>query len=92
MTNYNKVFEEKQYREVTTRAAKYYQETAKSAAIPVIKTVIPDAKEYTYVTLQDPIVTQGGLEWSEQGKLGVVSHDSATIKLYSQMMHYLHRH
>jgi hypothetical protein len=87
MTNYNKVFEEKQYRAITARAAKYYQETAKSAAIPMIKTDVPDAKEYTYVTLQDPIVTQGGLEWSEQGKLGVVSHDSATIKLFSQMMH-----
>jgi len=87
MTNYNKVFEEKQYRSVTNKAAAYYQESAKSAAIPVIKTDVPDAKEYTYVQLQDPIVTQGGLEWSEQGKLGVVTHDSATIKLYSQMMH-----
>jgi hypothetical protein len=87
MTNYNKVFEEKQYRAITSRAAKYYQETAKMNWLPVIKTDVPDAMEYTYVNLQDPIVTQGGLEWSEQGKLGVVSHDSTTIKLYSQMMH-----
>ena len=87
MTNYNKVFEEKQYRSVTTRAAKYYQENAKSAPIPLIKTDVFDAKEYTYVPLGDPIVTQGGLEWSEQGKQAVVTHNSATIKLYSQMMH-----
>lgn len=87
MTNYNKVFEEKQYRAITARAAQYYRESGKSGDIPLIKTDVPDALEYTYVTLQDPIVTQGGLEWSEQGKLGVVSHDSATIKLYSQMMH-----
>lgn len=87
MTNYNAVFEEKQYRAITNKAARYYQESGKSGDIPLIKTDIPDALEYTYVTLQDPIVTQGGLEWSEQGKLGVVSHDSATIKLYSQMMH-----
>ena len=87
MTNYNKVFEERQYRSVTNKAAKLYQEKAKMNFLPVIKTDVPDAKEYTYVKLGDPIVTQGGLEWSEQGKLGVVTHDSATIKLYSQMMH-----
>ena len=89
MTNYNKVFEERQYRSVTTRAAKYFQEKAVTADIPLIKTDVFDAKEYTYVPLSDPIVTQGGLEWSEEGKIAAVVHNSATIKLYSQMMHIL---
>lgn len=87
MTNYNKVFEEKQYRAITTRAAKYYMESGKTGVIPKIKTDVPDAKEYTYVPLSEPIVSQGGLEWAEQGVKAVTLHNSATIKLYSNMMH-----
>ena len=87
MTNYNKVFEEKQYRAITAKAAKYYMESGKSGDIPLLKTNIPDAKEYTYVPLSEPIVSQGGLEWAEQGIRAVTVHNSATIKLYSNMMH-----
>ena len=87
MANYNKVFEEKQYRAITSRAAKYYQESAKTGDIPLIKTDVPDAKEYTYVPLSDPNVSIGGLEWSEQGKIATTVHNSATIDLFSHMMH-----
>ena len=87
MTNYNKVFEERQYRAITSKAAAYYQESAKSLDIPLIKTDVPDAKEYTYVPLSDPNVSIGGLEWAEQGKVATTVHNSATIDLASLMMH-----
>ena len=87
MANYNKVFEEKQYRAITSKAAKYYMESAKSIDVPLIKTDVPDAKEYTYVPLSDPNVSIGGLEWSEQGKRATTVHNSATIDLFSMMMH-----
>jgi hypothetical protein len=87
MTNYNKVFEERQYRAITTKAAAYYMESAKTSDVPLIKTDVPDAKEYTYVPLSDPNVSIGGLEWAEQGKVATTVHNSATIDLHSLMMH-----
>ena len=87
MANYNKVFEEKQYRAITSKAAKYYQESAISMDVPLIKADVPDAKEYTYVPLSDPNVSIGGLEWAEQGKIATTLHNSATIDLHSMMMH-----
>lgn len=86
MTNYNKVFEEKQYRSVTDKAAKYYQETAKSGVIPAITADVFDALEYTYVDLTDPQASHAGLDWYEKGRIADVIHEPTTYKLFSHMM------
>jgi len=87
MTNYNKVFEERQYRSVTSKAARYYQERAKMDVIPVIQTDVPDALEYTYVYLADPRSSHASLDWEDQGIVADVLHEPTTYDLYSQQMH-----
>jgi len=67
-TYYNAVFDEKQYRSVTKKAANYFLETAKSAAIPLIITEVPDAKQYTHVVFAEATGVTAGLEWEEQGR------------------------
>lgn len=83
MTNYNIVFEEKQYRAVAAKAAKYYQEKAKSIHIPLKQSDIPDALEYEWVSLTDPNASHGELEWSDVGRKGDVIHEPTTYKLCS---------
>ncbi len=65
---YNAVFDEKQYKSVTKKAADYYLESGKSSAIPLIQTNVPDAKEYTHVLFAEATGSQGGMEWVESGR------------------------
>jgi hypothetical protein len=87
MVDYNYVLAEKHYRSVPERAAKYYQETAKTTDIPTITPDIPDCKEYTWVSFTDPQAGHATLEWSGQGKIGDVMHTSTTYKLLGQELH-----
>ena len=83
MTSYNVVFDEKQYRAIADRAAKYYQEKAKSNIIPIITTDVFDAKEYTHIDLSDPKArTKAGVE-HRTGDFADVIHEPTTIDLYS---------
>jgi hypothetical protein len=83
MTNYNVVFDEKQYREVSKRAARYYQETAKTAVIPKIYTTEPDALEYVYTGLTNPKGSHGELDWTAGGRKADVIHEPTTYYLDS---------
>lgn len=88
MVTYNTVLEDRQYREVAKRAARYYQERAKMVDLPMIKTDIPDAEYYRWVRLTDPRIAAeedpaiinvgpatGGVEqWEEAGDLADVQH------------------
>jgi len=81
MTYYNAVFDEKQYRAVTKKAADMYLETAKSAVIPLIITDIPDAKQYTHVLFAEGTGTTSGLEWVAAGRKMNVRSNYATYEL-----------
>ncbi|MCP3685849.1 MAG: hypothetical protein GY861_24635 [bacterium] len=48
MTSYDIALRENQYRSVAKRIARYYQESAKGADIPVVLTDSPDMLEYRY--------------------------------------------
>lgn len=86
MTYYNVAFEEKQYRAVAGRAAKYYQDFATSSAIPLVQAEVPDAYEYRYVNFLDPFASYAGQEWSPSGPRGHVVHNYSDIDLYTQQM------
>jgi len=68
MTYYNAVFDQKQYRSVTKKAAKMYLATAVSAAIPLIITDVPDAKEYVHVIFNEATGVTAGLEFTDHGR------------------------
>lgn len=67
MVTYNTYLEEKQYRAIAAKAAKYYQEQDVTADIPVITTEKPDAREYRWTILTDPNVSRGMVDWSPTG-------------------------
>jgi len=85
MVTYNTVLEDRQYREVSQRAAKYYQQKAVMAELPLRKTTIPDALQYRWTRLTDPQIAgqdarnappaTGGVEqWEEEGDLADTQH------------------
>lgn len=82
MTNYNEVFDEKQYRSVNKKAAKMYVAQAVSAALPLIKTSIFDAYEYLHPKLAVPIGAQAGVDYIDSGKKMNVRHDHEVIELF----------
>lgn len=97
MTTYNTVFEDRQYREVAKRAARYWQERAKMVDLPLIKTTIPDAREYRHTRLTNPMIAgqdarhvppaTGGVEqWEEEGDLADTQHGFDDFKLGSIQM------
>ena len=86
MTYYNVAFEEKQYRAVANRAAKYFQDRCDSSIIPLIVSDVPDAYEYRYVNLLDPHASSAGLEWSAHGQKGTVVHNYSDYELYTQQL------
>lgn len=86
MTYYNVAFEEKQYRAVASRAAKYYQDRCDSSVIPLVVADVPDAYEYRYTNLLDPHASSGGHEWSAHGQKGTVIHNYSDIELYTQQL------
>jgi len=86
MTYYNVAFEEKQYRAIAQRAAKYYQDYCPSSMIPLIQADVPDAYEYRYVNLLDPHASYAGHEWSATGMRGTVVHNYTDIDLFTQQL------
>ena len=86
MVTYNTVLEDRQYREVSKRAAKYWLERAKMVDLPLRVTDIPNVKQYRWTRLTKPYiaaedtvadVATGGQvaeEWDEEGDLGDVQH------------------
>ena len=81
MTNYNKVFDEKQYRSVNKKAALYYLERAKSAVLPLIVTDVPDAKEYVHPYFAEASGVTAGIEWDDNKRKMSVRHTYETYKL-----------
>jgi len=67
MANYNKVFDQKQYLSVANKAAEYFLERGKSQHIPLIVCDVPDAKQYTYISFNEPRGTESGIEWVSSG-------------------------
>ena len=87
MTNYQQVFKQAQYQAVSDRAAKYYQERAKSFPIPVITTPQPDMMEYRHVDFLDPTASYASLEYPEEGKKADTIHEYTDITLFAQNCH-----
>lgn len=67
MVTYNTYLEEKQYRAIAAKAAKYYQEMDITADIPRIDAPVPDAREYRWTVLTNPNVSRGVYDWSPTG-------------------------
>lgn len=87
MTNYNTVLKQSQYQAVADRAAKYYQERAKSEKIPVVQTPEPDMMEYRHVDFLDPDASYASLEYPENGPQADVIHEYTDIQLFAQNCH-----
>ena len=68
MTYYNAVFDEKQYRAVTKKAALKFLDKAVTASIPLIISDVPDGKEYVHVVFAEATGVSSGIEWVEEGK------------------------
>lgn len=102
MVTYNTVLEDRQYRSVSKRAARYYQERAKMVDLPLIQTDIPNQKEYRWVSLTDPKIAGGedpdvinvgppgggqvAEEWDEDADLADIQHKYTDYKLGSVQM------
>jgi len=99
MVTYNTVLEDRQYREVAKKAARFYQERAKMVDLPLRKAEIPDAESYRWTQLTDPriagenqdIATGGVSEWEEEGDLADIQHgftdyDLAGIQMNLKIM------
>lgn len=87
MTNYNTVLKQSQYQAVSDRAAKYYQERAKSASIPVVTTKTPDMEEYRHVDFLDPYASYGSMGYPEDGPQAETVHEYTDIQLFAQNCH-----
>lgn len=85
-TYYNIAFEEKQYRSIANKAAKYYQESGKSGVLPLITADVPDAYEYRYTNLLDPFASSAGSDWSATGRKGSAISNYLDIDLFTQQM------
>lgn len=84
MTTYNMVFKQAQYQGVSDRAAKYYEERAKSFPLPVVQNPVPDAYEYRHV---DFLQTQGStasLDYTEEGRAADTIHEYTDIVCFAQ--------
>lgn len=82
MTNYNAVFDEKQYRSVNKKAAKYYLETAKSSVLPLIPTDEWDAYEYLHPVFDEATGARAGVDYMDEGRKMNVRHDYSVIDLF----------
>jgi len=87
MTNYQQAFKQAQYQGVSDKAAKYYQETAKSYQIPVVESPVPDAYEYRHLDLLDPKASYSSLDYPEEGQAASTIHSYTDIQLFAQNMH-----
>ena len=82
MTNYNEVFDEKQYREVNLRAALKYLDLNVSAAFPLLSTKIFDAYEYLHPILDEATGARSGVDYTDTGKKMNVRHNHEVIELF----------
>ena len=84
MTYYNVAFEEKQYRAIANRAAKYYQDFCDISSLPLIVSPVADADEYRYTNLSDPYASWAGQSWSAGGAKGYAVHNYTDFELFTQ--------
>lgn len=85
---YNTVFEDRQYISVARRAAKYFEETAKSYAIPLLIADEPDALYYRHTLFTETKATQGIADkWSPQGEKAFTPHGYEDYYLGGKEMH-----
>jgi len=88
MTTYDTVFEDRQYFAIARRAAKYFEETAKSYPIPMILTDEPDALKYRHTLFLETHATQGIADkWSPQGEKAWTPHGYDDYYLGGKEMH-----
>ncbi|KKK51821.1 hypothetical protein LCGC14_3111120, partial [marine sediment metagenome] len=83
---YNTAFEQRQYKAISAKAAKFYLEKAGMAPLPLIPTPIKHVKQFRWTRLEKPYiaaedtvanVATGGHEaeeWSEDGPLADIQH------------------
>lgn len=86
MTTYNIAFDESQYRAIANRAAKYYQNKAVFSILPLLQADEPDAYQYRYTYLGDPIASSSGIDWTAKGEKAKVLHQYTDIDLYTEQM------
>ena len=86
MTNYNEVLDEKQYLSVNLKAAKYYLETAKSAALPLKTTEVFDAYQYLHPVFAEATGATAGLDYVEKGRKANVRHNHTVYELFVHQM------
>ena len=84
MTYYNAAFEERQYRAIADRAAKYYQDSCDSSFLPLITSPVADADEYRYSNLLDPFASYAGQSWSAGGLKAYAIHNYTDFDLFTQ--------
>lgn len=84
MTYYDVAFEEKQYRAIASRAAKYYQDSCDSSGLPLIQAPVADADEYRYTNLLDPFASTAGQSWSAGGLKAYAVHNYSDFDLFTQ--------
>jgi len=85
-TYYNMVFDQKQYQGVSAKAANYFQERAKSEAIPLEQTA-SDMLEYRHLDLLQSSGTYASLDYEEKGVFQDTIHEYTDIQLFTQMCH-----
>lgn len=98
MVTYNTVLEDRQYIEVSKRAARYYLERAKMVDLPAKKTDIPNITVYRWTRLTEPYiaaedsvanVATGGKaaeQWDEEPDLADIQHGYTDYALGSIQM------
>jgi len=86
MTNYNIAFDEKQYRAIASRAAKYYQDFLNADIIPLEVAGVADADDFRYTNLLDPRGSFAGSSWSAGGQKATVVSNYTDIQLYTQQL------
>lgn len=102
MVTYNTVLEDRQYRAISKKAARYFQERAKMVDLPLKTTDVPNAKQFRWIRLTDPRIAaeedpdiinvgpatgaQVAEEWDEDGDLGDIQHGYNDYSLGSVQM------
>jgi len=88
MVTYGTVFEDRQYIAIARRAAKYFEEEAKSYDIPLIIADGPDDLYYRHTLFLETKATQGIADkWSPQGEKAWTPHGYTDFYLGGKEMH-----
>ncbi len=88
MTNYDLALRENQYRSVAKSIARYYQESAKGADIPVVLTDSPDMFEYRYSNFINAGLNASGAgtDFREAGIAASIVSNYADVALFAHQL------